>query len=252
MEQNNSDFSAQPDGLSGKVNQPADASQGEQTSTETPEFVSKKDHDRELQNLERRLQGLVDRNTSRLDKRVSDAVGKIDQAIEAGKAVGIQYTPEQEEAMRDRAVRQAMSAKETAQPSDKPTLSQGKGQPEEHLDPFTQVARLLYQRSGVQLTPNDPEWSLVTTDAEDPDEYLDSVRASIKAYKARLDKPKSQAAAPSTAGKGSSAAKPNADDYRRDMKNLEIRGNKEKIADVKERYRKAGLDVDHTPLYGKS
>ncbi len=245
---NDSDFSAQPGEPSGKVAKPETASTTEPMGTETPQYVSKVDHDRELQNLERRLQGLVDRNASRMDKRVSDAMTRIDGAIEAGKAVGIQYTPEQEEAIRDRAVRQAMSAKETAQPSGQPAQRQGQAeQGGEQLDPVTLTARMLFQKHQVSLTPNDRQWSMIKTDTDDPEEYLDSVRAAIKDYEEQKAKPVSQAAAPSTAGKGSPVAKPNEDDYRDEV--MAARGKPDEIRKIKAKFAKAGLDVDNVRFF---
>jgi hypothetical protein len=231
---------------SGQVEPSAEVSEGEPVNDEQQQYVSKSELMQMFEEFTRKTQGLVDKNVGRLDKRVSEAMSKVEGSIEVLKSTGMTFTPEQEAQLRNKAMNDALMAKETPQTSQAAPAqvqTEGAGQ----VDPITAAARLIMSKNGVNFKDGDPEISLIDTTTEDPEAYLDSVKAAVKAYKERQTKPKTQAGAPSAVGKGSGVLAPNADQYISEM--IAAKGKPEEIRTIKEKYRKAGLAVDTISLF---
>jgi len=240
------DVSAQQDGQSGQVDQNVNAPQLEQVQDQQPQYVSRDEFTRVLQEQERKFQGFVDKNVSRLDKRVKEAVDEVAKLVDLGKSTGMQFTDEQIAQLKDRAVHQALMTGDS--PPSNQSVQQTVAQPNApQVDPVTATAQLMMQKAGVVLEKDDPELSLVDGETDDPSAFLESVRKAIEAKKQRASRPAgSPAATPGAVATGSAPANL-IQQYQREM--LENRGKGMKVAnEIKTRYRQKGVDVDNIRL----
>lgn len=239
--------SAQQPNQSGQVDQVVNVPdvQG-QAQEPTPQFVSRDEFMQALETVRRETQGLVDKNVSRLDKRVAEAAKKADELVELGKVSGMQFTPEQIAQLKDRAVHQALMT--TDQPPSNQPVQQQAAQPQAtQIDPVTATAQLMMQKAGIALEPNDPEMSLVDRVTDDPAVFLEGVRKAIEAKKQRVTRTVgSPAATPGDVGTGSTPANL-IQQYQREIK--DARGKGIFYAnEIKNRYKQKGVDVDNIKL----
>lgn len=240
------DDSVQQEGQPGQVDQNAAASQLEQAQDQQPQYVSRDEFNRVLQEQERKFQGFVDKNVSRLDKRVKEAVDEVAKLVELGKSTGLQFTEEQIAQLKDRAVHQALMTGDElpSGQSEAPRAAQAQAP---QVDPVTVTAQLMMQKAGVILEKDDPELSLVDDQTDDPSTFLESVRHAIEAKKQRTSRPAgSPAATPGAVATGSAPANL-IQQYQREM--LENRGKGMRVAnEIKSKYRQKGVDVDQIRL----
>ena len=200
----------------------------------TQQYVSKEDFDKFRTDMERSTQSLIDKNVSRMDKRVADANAKIDQFIETSKSIGQELTPEQIDKLRNDAVTKAISSSD-AQPA----------QVEPTTDPVILQADAMVRVSGVDLTPESPEWSLVDTKTTDRETFIASVEKAIEARKANLAKVKKPTGDPAAtqgmvAG-GAEATKDLLAEYQKELTG--VQGNWRALLDLKNKYRAKGLPI---------
>jgi hypothetical protein len=165
------------------------------TSETTPEpaqptqtdYISRSEMQEHLAAQARVFQSMLDKNISRLDGRVGDAVSKSNAAIELMKSNGIQLTEAQVQAIRNNSIASALATQ------DSPVQQKPQVQQPQQTTPVvptaaeavTATASQMVAAAGVRFTSNDPEIRLIKTDAENPMDYLQSVQAAINAYKAR-------------------------------------------------------------------
>jgi hypothetical protein len=151
----------------------------------------------------RLVQSVVDKSTSRIDKRVEERLGQIEAAY---KAAGDTLTPEKRQAA------QAAIEKELGQPSApaNPTpAATGATDATSAGDAVNTAAIATMKALGVErFDPSDPEYSSIKTTGT-PDEYLASIAAAAKAKGARLTSnptnPTATAPAGALIGSGASA-----------------------------------------------
>lgn len=214
-----------------------------QAQEPTPQFVSRDEFQQALEMVKRETQGLVDKNVSRLDKRVKEAAEKVDELVELGKVSGMQFTQEQIAQLKDRAVHQALMTADQ-QPSGQSAQPQAAQPQAQQDDPVTVTARMIMQKAGITIDQNDPELSIVDSKTDDPGVFLESVRKAIEAKKQRLNRPAGNAAAvPGALATGSAPANL-IEQFQREMR--EHRGQGMRVAnEIKNKYRQKGVDVDN-------
>jgi hypothetical protein len=135
-----------------------------------------------------RTQGLLDSMGSSVQKRVQTGLQSLQKVIEDQKAAGIEITPQQEEALKQRTVMNVLSEEpEEPEPSEPPTTSPGEAQPGEQKeapDPITQSAWDMMKDRGVEILDEDPEIEILDTST--PYKFLLSVDKAITAKETRL------------------------------------------------------------------
>lgn len=238
----NADVSVQQAGQSGQIEQNVDASQQEQAQGQ-PQFVSRDEFNRVLQEQERRIQGLVDKNVSRLDKRVKEAVDDVTKLVDLGKSTGLQFTDEQIAQLKDRAVHQALMTGDPA-PSNQPAQPQAAQPNAQQVDSVTATAQMMMKKANIFIEKDDPELTMVDNTTDEPDVFLNSVRKAIEAKKQRTSRQVGNPAAmPGEMGTGGGSSNLT-QQYLREIK--EARGKGNRFAnDIKTKYRGKGVDVDN-------
>lgn len=170
--------------LPGQAGQPAtsspqnaetpSANAAENPGGETTQYVTKN----EAQQLAKDAAADAVRQMQSLSDK---AQAKIEKQINSLKAVGITATPEQ--------VRKMVAteeANESAGEISNPGAAQQQAM-EPPLDPVVRKAFMIMEEAGVKVTAEDPEFSLIDSKTEDPEVFLDSVRAATNKMAARLN-----------------------------------------------------------------
>lgn len=175
---------------------PAEQPQG---NASQPEYITRQEAQRMAEDAAeaafRKAQGLLDKRSDGLLKKVQTDIRNIEQAIDLQKKAGIVITPEQEDKLKQQAYMRALSESESApQPGEGATSSASPApagapaaQPAaqvEPLDPVSAEALNMMQVAGVSIEESDPEYQ--TIDQNSPYRFLKSVEAAIVAKKARL------------------------------------------------------------------
>ena len=98
----------------------------------TPQYL-KEMETRILQEATKRAQSMTDKMGSRLDKEIQSALETATNAIDLGKQAGMKYTPEQEQAIRDKAINAAYAKlnQQTQQSSPQSSAQQPAPQPQD-------------------------------------------------------------------------------------------------------------------------
>lgn len=166
-----------------------------EASVQTPEpaqptqtdYISRAEMQEHLANQARMFQSMLDKNISRLDGKVGDAISKSNAAIELMKANGIQLTDAQVQAIRNNSIASALAAPDSTTPQQQQLQQQPQPTPvaPSLAETITATARQMVAAAGISFSSNDPEVRLIKTNASDPMEYLQSVQTAINAYKAR-------------------------------------------------------------------
>lgn len=228
--------------------QPVNASPQTEPGTEGNQFVSVDQFQQALQDMERKVQGIVDKNISRVDKRVAEASTKAQEAVEMLKSTGMQITPEQEAALRDKAVIRALQTEQGHDQVSTPGVSQNKAQGfdlptrQEPVDPITATAMQMMTSAGVQIDEGDPEFQTLNLKTQNPYEFLTSVQTAITAKKERTSKKQTinPAAMPTVTGQGTGTTLEA--QYRAELAKVR-QGDVEAIFALKMKYRSAGLKI---------
>lgn len=198
-----------------------------------------------LEDVKRQTQSLTDRASSRIEKRVQDELKKFDEVVKIQKQAGIEIDQATLKNLRNEIVTNALT-----QVEDQPAPAMQSGQPpsstEQALIAFTnQAAEAIAEELGVTLEKDDPEAKLVNHDS--PKAFLSSLRKATEAKKQRLEQsPASDVRVP-TMNVGSPSVGSLTEQYKSEM--LANRGTGlPKMREIKEKYRKMGVDVDNTTL----
>jgi len=128
----------------------------------------------------RKAQGLVDVNASRIEEKVQGVVKTIAEMRDQGVTV----TPAQEQAMKSKALTDAMA--ETPPQSPDPGAQPQTADPAQAEVPFTAKAWQLMQDAGVDINTDDPEFATLDRQG-DGFAFVKSVESAITVKKARLD-----------------------------------------------------------------
>jgi hypothetical protein len=231
----------QQPGQSGQVGQVVDASQQEHADNRAA-YVSRDELNQALEDVRRQVQGLVDKNVSRVDRRIADANRRIEEYVKLGQSAGVQVTPEQLERMKDKVIREAFTASESDGDGNQEAQH---GPQQQQINPIMQVAIKRLEKAG--LNPEEvekhPDFHVVDRKTEDPDEFLSSINEFIEAAKKRQEAGGSAAAVPGEVARGGSTGGHLADKYIEEI--MAARGQGAHVGkEIRERYRKMGVDVD--------
>lgn len=88
------------------VSEPQGSQPSPQEPTADEQPITRKDLEALKQEVLRSTQSMTDGAVSRMDKKFQDAIARAKETIELGKQAGVQYTPQQEKAIRDRFIDQ--------------------------------------------------------------------------------------------------------------------------------------------------
>lgn len=188
----------------------------------------------------RQTQGLIDKADNRITKKVQDELKTLEKTLKLQKSLGIDIPPNQVAAMQQQIMAQAYT--ETDQPP-LPTQPYGT-QPTQPVYPesgnvndVSNQALRMMQRAGVIIEDSDPE--VAGIDMSDPDLFLASVGHAINVKKTRL----AAAPQPVTPTNAGSAGAPQGLEaqYKAELKR--VAGQPVAVADLKNKYRRLGLDV---------
>ena len=227
---------ANTEDLSGQVDAGEAVSKGTDGADKTPQYVSKDEFEKFQEQFRRETQGLVDKNMSRVDKRIADANRKVEQFVETAKAVGTAFSPEQIEKMRSDLVQKAISV-----PDEVPA------QAPQQTDPVLLQADAMIRLAGVDMNPNVPEWSMVDQKTQDPAVFIASLEKALQARKTNLTQAQTKqptgdpAATPGMVGVGTEVTQDLMKQYRAELPS--VQGNPTGLYHLKQKYRAKGLQV---------
>lgn len=132
---------------------------------------------------------MTDKMGSRLDKEIQSALQTATQAIELGKQSGVKYTPEQEQAIRDRAINSAYerlnqpnqqsSPQDSApqqQPTQQPKQDQG-NQPDPAWVAAGQRIQRIMAETGVYIPPEEANKLILGDNPQGPADPFEYVQA---------------------------------------------------------------------------
>jgi hypothetical protein len=168
-------------------------------STPEPAYVTKDDLRQFQESLERRLQSLTDRQENRLKTEVTKRLGEYERRF---AAIG-QPMPDD---VRQQVIRDTVlsydeeDAPQAAQPAAVNPL----------VEYVNRKAQAYQQAAGVQLEQTDPEYRSVKFQTQDPDEFLTTWEAAVKAKaeRVRLAQGAGSAAHAPMLGQGAAGANP--------------------------------------------
>jgi hypothetical protein len=234
----------------GGSGQPSNPSEGGRNAD--AQYLTRKDAEtlkRELlSEVDRKTQSLTDKAQSRIERRVNDRFAEIDRVA---KMTGM--TADVVERARQQAVMEEIAKVEdpasdsggrAAQPEQQETRTDTLTPDQEYVN--RQLTRK-FQKYGFPLAEDDPEVAELDLDKiQDPDEFLQAVEEGLQKKKQRLGT--SPAARIPSMGTGTPAtAEGLIDQYKKEM--MAARGNREKVLQVKEAFRKRGVPVDQVNLF---
>lgn len=140
-----------------------------------------------IQKAESKAQSLVAKSGNRLQAKVQESLKSLEATLKLQAEQGIEITPAQQEAMRNRVVMEALSEAEEETPAAQAGQA-GEPQPQNvqagQIDPITQAAWDLMQERGVVIEPGDPELEML--DQSTPYKFLLSVEKAITTKETRL------------------------------------------------------------------
>lgn len=192
----------------GQAPEAAPTEQAQGTTTEQSEFVTRAEAQRvadaAAEAALRKAQSMFDRGRDGILKKVQSDLATIAETIERQRAIGVEVTPEQEEAMKSRVLARALDepvatdAASPAKTAPQPEAAQ------ETLDPVSAEALGMMQAAGVTIEDDDPEFGQIVQTS--PYAFLKSVEAAIAAKQERLALPPAGrvAGVPGAAGVASS------------------------------------------------
>lgn len=126
-------------------------------------YITKEELEARIGEVMRSAQSMTDKMGSRLDKEIQSALKQANDSIELTKQAGIKYTPEQEQAIRDRAINSAYTRLNQSQESPPPVSGQPKARPQQEqggqqVNPGVwinqEVARIM-RDTGVYIPPEE-------------------------------------------------------------------------------------------------
>lgn len=233
----------------GKSGNPSD----QEATTAQQQVLTRKDMDQMVNDITeqvvRRTQGLIDSQTSNINKRIQDGLSNLKSVIEVQRNAGIDITPEQEQALRQRVIAEAYTAEGPTAPTD-PSKGTRQTQPEpqggQEIDPVTAEAIAMMEEAGVWISDTDPEAEKMRQ-AKTPRQYFKAVEEAIQLKQERTSQTKPETGAdtgdrsPTNLG-GSGGSKASLRrQYQEEAK--KVRGDVWAVTELKRKYRKLGLDI---------
>jgi len=183
-----------------------------------------------LEETRRNAQGMVDRSSNRLEQKFAELTDPY-------KRLGMQLTPEQEQALRTQILYDAYGQQQ--QPYQQYAPAQA--QPVEQVDPVTIKANGILDAFDVKVDKSSPNINLIDRNTTDPKVFLKSVKAYAEAEaKSREQKP--SAASSESVPMGGTGTSDLMSQYQDEIKKLP-RGTNSQIDRVKiaAKYRALGL-----------
>lgn len=181
---------------------------------------------------------------SMTDKKARAVASDAQKQLEAMKSTGAQFTPEMERDFVNRTVNSYLQSISDEQPAPAPEKAQSGGLPKELFDAAGIRVSKIAKKFGVEeFTAEHNEqlnklWANVK-DLASYDDFLDKAEDVFKPKSGSKTPPQARIA--SLAGNGGTSA-PTAEKYKSEM--LAARGKPNEVRAIKEKYKKAGLDVD--------
>jgi hypothetical protein len=235
----------------------------EQTSNEQPitQQYLKEMEQRIIEEATRRAQSMTDKMGSRLDKEIQGALDQASMAIELGKQSGIKYTPEQEQAIRDRAINSAYAKMNQESQSQTPgSEPQGQDQGQQpKADPawgwVNQKIVDLMGETGVFITSKEANKLILGDNNEnrvDPYEYLKAFEGLVRQRQQNNQSQGLNPAIPSyvTGGRSSSSQSALRQAYDKEIAQIAkgthptiVRGDITGRQNLDIAYRRKGLDI---------
>jgi len=183
-------------------------------------------------------------------KLVNRAKKVVEQQVEALRASGVEVTKPQQEQLNAKAFEALDADEDELEPSlpGKSSVAASPAAKQPDSDPYLKWAREQAELFDTTIIVDiDPEAASLSNESETAWK-----KSYIKALQA-----KAQRASQSPASRIVSAVAGSlvtggdlAENYRQEMLDPNNRGNTAKVQEIKERYRKRGLDVEHTRLFG--
>ena len=197
--------------------------------------ISRADFLKAQDELMRKVQGMVDKTASRLDKRIDTANKETDRTIEMLKKSGVKLPAEQETALRATATNEALISNQSDQQQQEPAPAQQQQQFDEAAVTNAAV-NILSRQYGTVVSPEDPEAKDVKTDGT-PAEFIETYTEALKKKRARMATPP-QARTP---GMGNTQPTNLQAQYEEEKKKFQ--GNVDGLYNLKTKYRKLGLKI---------
>jgi DNA-binding winged helix-turn-helix (wHTH) protein len=210
----------------------AQASTQEPVNDDLNQPVSKAEFLKAQDDLLRKVQGLVDKNISRVDKRVETATREAERVIETMKRNGFSITADQEMKLKSNAVQEALT-ETSAQTAAAPAQAQQQ-QPDE-VAATNAAAAALFKAYGMVIEKDDPEAAQVNL--SDPNSFIRSLTTALEKKATRLATPP-QARTPDMGNNQPTNLQAK---YQADLKN--VQGNANALIELKKKYRALGLKV---------
>lgn len=227
-------FGEEQTGQSAPVSPPVEPSKPTPAKATLPESI---DEDALAERVYRKLQSKQDKFEARVNKQLQDL-----------RTAGVEVTAQVEQAVRsnitvedDQAPASPVSTpRQVAQPKEQ--------EPDKTLETLVQTRDAVYAEMSQQgitakLTPGDPE--VAEIDDSTPERLRETMTQALQKKAQRVTNG-AQSRVPVSLGSGPRVSA-DADAYRNEM--ISARGNKAKVQEIQEKYRNAGLDVDHTPIF---
>lgn len=148
----------------------------------TPKYLKEMEL-RIKEELRREAQSMTDKMGSRLDKEIQAALQRAAEVIELGKASGVKYTPEQEQAIRAKLIDGAYNKMNQADQQSSPQSSATQDMGRQPGDPWALVAQKVQRimsETGVFIAPDEANAMIFGEKGEnqvDPFEYVQAFEA---------------------------------------------------------------------------
>jgi hypothetical protein len=195
-----------PGQVPGKASAPAEPVQGAGTQ---PEFVTREEAARMVDEALRKAQSSFDIGQNRLTKKVQARLQNLEEAWAMQAKAGVAVPDDaSKDRIRSNVLSQTMTEPESP-PQTPPTApAQGQPQGEEVVDPLVQAINALalnrMQKAGVIIDEADPEYTQLVgpaAESDDPDDFLEAINKAIAVKKQRLSS-ESLGKIPGAAGPG--------------------------------------------------
>ncbi len=151
----------------------------------------------------RRAQGLVSKADNRITEKVQAKLNALTETINMQKSAGIEITPMQEAALRNKVIADAYS-QEPPPTNAEPPAEPNPGDQNVAADPITAEAWRLMQAAGIIINDDDPEAEKL--DQSSGYAFLRSIEAAIETKRQRIASTSMQAPGRTPTGAGATGA----------------------------------------------
>jgi hypothetical protein len=166
----------------------------------TPEYLKEMEQ-RIIEEATRRAQSMTDKMGSRLDKEIQSALERATETIELGKQAGIKYTPEQEQAIRDKAINTAYTKLNQQDPSSTQNSAQPQDQGSQPNDPgvwVSQEVQRIMGETGVYIQPEEANKLILGENGENkltPYQYIQAFESLARQRQLNQNQPQGRSPA---------------------------------------------------------